>query len=216
MRCWHLLNGKLDFLDTEFRTLAERMDFFGQSTSLWMLRPMWQMIHNFQGLAHGDIKELTGEIMDQEATVIAARKNIPSLLLWIRFYRLMLAYHFSDYEMALELSVGLSELYNNYFGAMHSAQVLFYECLAHLATGKKNDRGRLRYVRSGLKRLAYWATHSPATFLASATLSKQSTRLQLGIHCRLMGSLFRQSCTLVKLAFSCWRHLPTRGPADTL
>lgn len=137
-----------------------------------MLRPLWQTIHNFQGRAHGDSKQLIGEIMDQESTVRDGMESNPSLVLWTRFCCMMLAYHFSDYEMAVQFSVGSEQLYSSYYGAMDSGIVLFYECLSLLATAKKNDRRLLRHIRRRIQKLEHWANHSPSNFLGKMYLVK--------------------------------------------
>jgi hypothetical protein len=52
-------------LDKEIRALSERMIFFRQEMNVLALKPFGQLVHNFMGLARGDITVLTGDILDE-------------------------------------------------------------------------------------------------------------------------------------------------------
>lgn len=103
--------------------------------------------------------------MDHDAVVALYKDVNPSVVHWSRFHSMMLAYYFGDYQLAEEFSVGSNNIYDNNFGAMDTSVVLFYECMTLLATARKGDRKRMRYVRRLLKRLEMWAVNCPSNFL---------------------------------------------------
>lgn len=134
------------------------------------LKPLWQMIQNFMGLAHGDVTVLTGDIMNQNALTAEASESCPGLIVWIRFYCMILAFSFGDFDRAEEYSTTSHEIYDHSYGAMDAAFVLFYESMTLVAQAQRGKRGRIPEVRRRLKRLTHWAKHAPLNFLGKQYL----------------------------------------------
>lgn len=108
---------------------------------------------------------LTGEILDHQEVFAEFKDTKPFMVNWTRFHCMSLAYYFGDYSLAEEYSVGSNNIYDNNFGAMDTSVVLFYECMSLLASARKGDRKRMKYVRRLLKRLRTWASECPSNFL---------------------------------------------------
>jgi predicted ATPase len=99
--CWESFDiCTLPKIEKIISSFSNRMEVYGHESILMMIKPLWQMVHNFMGKAHGDPQVLTGEIMEQEYTVQYARENNKTLLIWSHFYRLLLNYMFGDFESA--------------------------------------------------------------------------------------------------------------------
>ena len=183
MNCWNN-SGRflLPYLDKEIRLLTERVEFLGQETALMFLKPIWQMVQNFMGLAHGDVTVLTGDIMNQNALTVEATESCPGLVVWIRLYCMILAFSFGDYDRAEEYSTTAHEIYDHSYGAMDAAFVLFYESMTLIAQAQRGKRGRIPAVRRRLKRLKYWAKHAPLNFLGKQYLLEAEVAVATNDH----------------------------------
>jgi hypothetical protein len=156
----------LEFLENELEALGERMAFLGQTLALMLIRPLWQFVHNFAGRAGVDPTILTGEIVDQDALMAEAKESSRGLLAWTRFYCMVLAYFFGNYDSAEQYATTSHVIYDNSFGSgVDAGSVLFYECMVLLAVARNGKRRHVAAVRRRLKRLAHWAEHCPLNFL---------------------------------------------------
>ena len=170
--CW---NGNeintLPYLESQISEFASQAEFYGQSLTLVMLKPLWQQALNLMGKVPGDPKILQGKLIDEDVEK-AKTGNNPHFMLWIRFAQMQLAYFFGDYDLAEKYLDAAPEIYMNSSGAMDCAVTLVYECLVllELARAGKRRLRRILYVRRRLKRLRLWAMHSPLNFLGKQFL----------------------------------------------
>jgi hypothetical protein len=156
----------LEFFENELEALGERMAFLGQDVALMLIRPLWQFVHNLAGRAGGDPKILTGEIMDQDVLMAVAKESSSELLAWTRFYCMVLAYFFGDYDSAEQYASTSHRIYDKVGSGMDAETVIFFECMVLLAVARSGKRRQhIAAVRRRLKRLAHWAEHSPLNFL---------------------------------------------------
>lgn len=163
--CWESFDiTTLTKLERIVKGFANRMDAYGQESVLMMIKPIWQMVHNLMGHAHGDPTILTGEVMDQEYSLQYARENNKSLLVWIHFYRMFLCYILGDYESAEVHASVCRAAENNPFGTSDRVLFTFYDGLVALAH-KKKTRARLQQARRCIKTFKTWAKHCPENFL---------------------------------------------------
>ena len=165
-------------LESQARTLTERMNFLGQEKGAHVLLPLWQMTLNFMGQAAGLEEELSGAVMKE--------CDIPRLLVETGrgpgadashgdLCKMILAYHFSKFEKAVASCT--PTLYHMYktLGTVRSGLGRFYECLALLETlpsqrSLLERRRRLRRVQSHLKVFRYWAKHCPENIMGKLCL----------------------------------------------
>ena len=163
--CWESFDiSSLTKLEKIIVGFSNRMKAYGHESVLMMIKPLWQVVHNFMGRSHVDPKTLTGDIMEQDYSIQYARENNKTLLIWLHFYRLLLAYMFGDYESAeIHASVcRVSE--SNPFGSSDRILLVFYDALATLAQPKLN-RSRSQHVKRCIKTFKKWAKQSPENFL---------------------------------------------------
>jgi tetratricopeptide (TPR) repeat protein len=159
------------------------MEVYGHESILMMIKPLWQMVHNFMGKAHGDPQVLTGEIMEQEYTVQYARENNKTLLIWSHFYRLLLNYMFGDFESAEVHASVCRVAENNPFGSSDRVLLVFYEGLVALAQEKKS-RTRLQVAKRCIKTFKTWAKQSPENFLGKLYFLEAELAAATGDHKR--------------------------------
>lgn len=163
--CWESFDiTALAKLERIVKGFANRMEAYGQESVLMMIKPLWQTVHNLMGKSFGDPAVLTGEIMEQEYTIQYARENNKTLLIWIHFYRMILAYMLGDYESA-EVHSGVCRVAeNNPFGTSDRVLFVFYNGLVALSYRKKS-RARLQVAKHSIKIFKTWAKHCPENFL---------------------------------------------------
>lgn len=170
----------LSALDSQIQSVVETSEFLGQETAIAFLKPLWQMTRNFMGLAGGNPKVLTGDIMNQESLTAVAIESSNGLIAWINYYIMMLALFLGDYDRAEEFSSTSHEIYDHSYGAMDAGSVLFFECMTLLAQAQRGKRGRISKVRKRLKRLRHWAQHSPLNFLGQQYLIEAELAIATG------------------------------------
>jgi tetratricopeptide (TPR) repeat protein len=163
--CWESFDilslKKLERVVTGF---ANRMEAYGQESIFMMVKPLWQMVHNLMGKSFGDPTVLTGKIMEQEHTVQYARENNKTLLIWIHFYRMFLAYILGDFESAEVHASVCRVAESNPFGTSDRALFVFYDGMIALAQHKP-DRARLQTAKRSIRAFKTWAKHCPENFL---------------------------------------------------
>lgn len=170
--CWNASEVvALPELESEICELADQAEFYGQSLSLVMLKPLWQAALNWMGKVPGDPKIMQGELIDDDVEKAKGGNN-PHFLIWVRFLQMKSAYLFGDYDLAEKYVDAAPQIYNNSTGAMDSVYTMTYECLTLLAQARQGKRRfrRILYVKRCLKRLKFWATHAPMNFLGKQFL----------------------------------------------
>jgi hypothetical protein len=105
-------------LDKEIAGVVDRMKFYGQDLNTLMIKPFWQMMHNFMERGTGrSPAELTGEVMD-ESMIERWKFTNPNVYTWSFFHRMLPAYLFGDYDYAEYLSAGCRSLVDFPYGAV--------------------------------------------------------------------------------------------------
>eukprot|EP00339_Tiarina_fusa_P000461 CAMPEP_0117002134 /NCGR_PEP_ID=MMETSP0472-20121206/3906_1 /TAXON_ID=693140 ORGANISM="Tiarina fusus, Strain LIS" /NCGR_SAMPLE_ID=MMETSP0472 /ASSEMBLY_ACC=CAM_ASM_000603 /LENGTH=1051 /DNA_ID=CAMNT_0004702383 /DNA_START=156 /DNA_END=3311 /DNA_ORIENTATION=+ len=182
--CWESFDiSSLIKLEKIIMGFSNRMKAYGHESVLMMIKPLWQMVHNFMGRAHVDPKTLTGEIMEQEYTIQYARENNKTLLIWLHFYRLLLAYMFGDYESAEIHATVCRVAESNPFGSSDRVLLVFYDGLVTLAQGKKS-RARMQQAKRCIKTFKKWAKQSPENFLGKLYFLEAEHAAATGDHKR--------------------------------
>lgn len=158
----------IDEIEARARSLTERMNFLGQEKGAYMLRPVWQMSLNFLGQAAGDPTQLTGEVLKDEdiETLLREAGRGRTMHSNASLYKMMLAYHFSDFETAATYTKQARLVYQT-FGTLGAALARLYDCLALLEMLKQRPRWgqrwshEMRVVQNHLKMFRYWANRCP-------------------------------------------------------
>lgn len=188
--CWNSREIlSMPSLEREISELATRMELLGQAALLEIMRPLWQMTHceyyswslvcltylGFMGLTE-DPKILSGQIMDQDGVFSAINTN-PSMMLWTRFHCMVLAYYFSDYDLAETYLNGTEAIFDHFYGAMDASVALFYYCLTLIAQARvkgchsRGGRRRAKVVAKMVRdRWTQWASNAPVNFLSKLYL----------------------------------------------
>lgn len=182
--CWESFDiTSLPKLEKIVSSFSSRMRAYGEESILMMIKPLWQTIRNLQGKARDDPKVLTGDIMNQEYTIQYARENNKTLLIWLHFYRLLLAYMFGDFESA-EIHASVCRVAeSNPFGSSDRILLVFYEGLVALAQ-EKVSRARLQTAKACIKTFKAWAKHSPENFLGKLYFLEAELAATTGDHKR--------------------------------
>lgn len=134
--CWQSAEIlRLPVLESNVRQVLKQSDFYKQSLSFMMIKPLLQYILILMGLSSGDPKFLRGELVDDDFRKATA-KNDSFYVMWYKFCGMRLAYIFSDFDLADSLSDTAFDIYtyNDHCG-MDQAEALLYECVS--------DRGLL-------------------------------------------------------------------------
>lgn len=145
------------------RSLTERMNFLGQDKGAYMLRPVWQMSLNFVGKAHGNPTELTGEVLKDADIETLLREGGRGRTMHFNasLYKLMLAYHFSEFELAAQYTTQARLVYQT-FGTLGAALARLYDSLALLEMMKqRGTRQGMKTVKNHLRMFRYWANRCP-------------------------------------------------------
>jgi len=162
----------LSAVNAEISDMASQMDYYGQTTLKSAIMPHWQMIQNMMGLASGDPKILSGNIMDINhcAELFPAKRVFPC----IEYNSIFLAYFLGDFDAAEKYSEKIDRVYSSPFtGGLDAAFALFYKCMTLLAQARRKRLMRyfyLRTVRRLLRKLKTWAFYCPENFLAKQCL----------------------------------------------
>ena len=143
-----------------------------------MVKPLWQMIHNFMGKAYDDPTVLTGDIMEQDYAIQYARENNKTLLIWTHFYRMLLCYMLGDFESAEVHSSVCRVAESNPFGTSDRVLFVFYDGL--VALSQKKSRARLKIAKNSIKTFKNWAKHSPENFLGKLYLLEAELAAKTG------------------------------------
>lgn len=151
-------------LELSIRALFERMAVLQQTGSLLSLKPVWQMCQNFLGRNHNP-KYLLGDALTREDLAnTASIDNSYELRSSIGADEMVMAYHFSDYEMSEARLQSAILLYNN-ISTISAANARMYHALILLATAKRNSWRRIRKVKHLLKQLRRWSKSCPENYL---------------------------------------------------
>ena len=160
-------------LERNCRDLANEAKYYSQSTSIRMIRPLWQFCLNMMGKGTGDPKYLKGEVIDsylEAARSSNAREH--HLLIWHDVHALKLAYLFGDIDLAGEHIDGAKWVSKNYVGSMAGACAIAYYSLFLLAQARRNKQRyrSLRKVRQNLRTLKKAVEGCPENFLGKQML----------------------------------------------
>jgi tetratricopeptide (TPR) repeat protein len=130
--CWQGVEVlRLPVLESITRQTLKQSDFYKQSLSAMMMKPLLQYILILMGLTSGDPKFLKGEIVDEDLRKAKAN-NDTDYIIWYRFCSMKLAFIFSDFDLAESLSDTAAYIYKYHdHSAMEQAEALFYECVSH-------------------------------------------------------------------------------------
>ena len=159
----------VDQLELAIRNLFERMAVLNQAGSLLSLKPAWQMCQNFLGRNHNP-KYLLGEALTREDLADSVCiDNHYELRSSIGADEMVMAYHFSDYEMAEARLPCAVLLYNN-VSTISAANARMYHALILLATTKTSNWRRIRKVKQLLKQMRKWSNSCPENYLGRQLL----------------------------------------------
>jgi hypothetical protein len=170
----------LPVLDKEISTVNERMECYGQKINMQRIKPAWQMMKNFMGQAKGDPITLTGDIMEESILEQWKHENMGAY--WTHAYRMMLAYMFGDYTRAERFSNGCRTLADYPWGTVDVTVVIFFDALTALAKARASNQKKAPLAEKRLRRLQYWANHSPRNFLGKQFLLEAEMAALAGQH----------------------------------
>ena len=195
--CWESFDiSSLKKMEKIVSGFSSRMEVYGEGSVLMMIKPLWQMVHNFMGKAEDDPRILTGQIMEQDYATQYARENNKTLLIWIHFYRMLLSYMFGDYESAdIHASVcrlneeESSSLSSNPFGSSDRVLLTFYSGLVALSLAqekkmKKNHRAQIQQAKKCIKVFKVWGKQCPENFLGKLYFLEAELAAATGDHKR--------------------------------
>ena len=181
--CWESFDiCSLPKVEKIISGFSNRMEVYGQDSVLMMVKPLWQMVHNFMGKARENPKVLTGKIMEQEYTIQYARENNKTLLVWLHFYQLVLAYMFGDYKSAEVHASACRVAQSNPFGSSDCVLLVFYDGLVALANQKKSHSQKHQVAKRCIKVFKTWAKECPENFLGKLYFLEAELAAATGDH----------------------------------
>ena len=161
MTCWNFVEVlRLPVLVRQISEILQRAEFLGQGLTESLLRPILSMCKRFC------------EPDGSQQVVLVEDDGNPVTLVWKRFYAMKQAYLFGDYRLAESFSDTTCHIYGQGYGGSDVAYTMFYESLALLAQARRGVRRRRHAatVHRHLKRMKFWASHSPVNFLGKQLL----------------------------------------------
>lgn len=163
-------------LEARIRSLTDRMNSLGQEKAAFNLRAIWQLCLNFLGKATtGDPTILTGEVLNEDemfcfSTAISVGPQNFSMQVNTSLHRLVLSYHFSQFEKAASFTKLTRHVYTR-FGTVAASLSRFYEALALLENMRvQRHRKHLRLAIEHLRAIRKWAKGCPENFMAKVCL----------------------------------------------
>ena len=161
MTCWNFIEVlSLPVLVRQTSEILQRAEFLGQGLTVALLKPILSLCRRFRDR---DGAQHVVSLEDEENPVV---------LVWKRFYAMKTAYMFGDYRVAECFSDTTCHIYENGYGGSDVAYTMFYESLVLLAQARRGIRRRRHTakVHRHLKRIKFWASHSPVNFLGKQLL----------------------------------------------
>jgi tetratricopeptide (TPR) repeat protein len=157
--------GPLPKLEREIQEAVDLMDLHGQLTMRNMIAGVWQATLNLMGRASGDVCVLAGEAMD-ETHLDRWKNSVPAIYMWANYYLMVLCYLFGRYDEASERAVHCQQFIRHSFGAVDVCSAVLFETLTNLALERTSrKRGRMNLIKQRMRKMKYWARHSPYNFL---------------------------------------------------
>lgn len=145
-----------------------------QSAPLQMHEVYRQMVENLRAQG-GDPWQFTGEVLDEESFIAKSGEDRSSLC-HLHFAKLMMAYWFGEYNLALDQGEKTEALLDSLTATYNVPLFHFYQALTLLALGpKKVGQGTWRWrrrVKRSMKKLRRWARHCPENYSSKYSLVK--------------------------------------------
>ena len=149
-------------IEGELRKLTADMTQTGLTLALVTLQPVWSLVRGLtegpEGmLSLGDVEKGSQTSMNEGTT------------LWLQYGKMLSAYYYCDYDLALKYSVGIHYLYTKFrYNSVACGFIIFGECMVLLAHARNGPITRLRnvfYVKRRLKLLEHAAYMAPENLL---------------------------------------------------
>lgn len=132
-----------------------------------------QVSQCLQGYAESPV-QLIGERFDESGFDTARAADVDAaMVMYFHLFKLQLAYWFGEYAQAVEHAQACHLLQQSSPGAYAGSILLVFEALSHtqLALNDPARRGKaVGTVRHALRRLRFWARHSPDNFTNKVAL----------------------------------------------
>ncbi len=195
--CIHaLLSGKeLNRIEMETKAYSDSYRQMKQETNVNYNEVYRQAMLNFMGRSNNSL-QLTGEAFDEEFMLKQnLERNDKTGTFFIHFLRLMLGYHFRDFNRASEGAREARKLLEAVLAKFEIPNHHFYEALTALARINENGSSRralLSLSGKGQKALKKWAKDAPQNFLHKYQLI-EAERLRIHGNHDLAGSFYDQA-----------------------
>jgi tetratricopeptide (TPR) repeat protein len=94
------------------------------------------------------------------------KDSAPAMYMWANYYLMALCYLFGRYDEASVCAARCQEFIRHSFGAVDVCSAVLFETLTNLALERKSrKRGRMKMIKQRMRKMKYWARHSPHNFL---------------------------------------------------
>ncbi len=164
----------LKALSDEIADYSATIRKYKQDTHFYFNEMTRQTLLNLMGNTD-DPCRLLGDAYDEEKMLpMHYQNNDTSALHMLFFYKLMLCYHFGNYQQALQYSDSVKQYLEGMVSTAYIPLFHFYDALLKLAifndVNRKEQKQNLKIVAMHLKKLKRWSTYAPMNFLHKWTL----------------------------------------------
>jgi len=149
--------------------LTDHMTFLGQEQYLLPLKPLLQMCRYFLGETSEKSRNIYDFIKDGSGVEDVHIEARDGQMGSINLYSMVVAYHFSNYELAERLCPKAAQHYRN-FSSLGATVGRMYDALSNLAMVSRGNKRRIWQVRHHLKIMRVWSTNCPENFLGKQLL----------------------------------------------
>jgi len=195
-----LTGHKLPYVEEQQREYLELMNKLKQENGLYPAKIWRQLTLNLQGASENKYSYF-GNSFNREDMRAIEDVNVVLTLFFAHFSRLIQAYIYGDYEMALNHANATSGYEKAAFASMLSGGYVYYDSLARLAAysdmGNEERHALMVRIDSNLMQLRKWSRHAPFNFRSKVALVEaEKARVDNRITDAMR--LYDKSCRLAK------------------
>ena len=165
----YYLGWPLQKVEEEIRLYSESFTSYKQGQNRKFNEIYRQSTLNLMGIAN-NLTELTGDAYDEEELIKENKEhNDRTGTFFYHLHKLMLYYHFEDFDKGWEISKGAREILDAVLAKIEASHFHYYEALTAVAILLNRNgselSGHKKTLNKNIRKLKTWAKSSPMNYL---------------------------------------------------